>query len=168
MVKCIDCGFLCVTGTSAYYPVSVPGHPGPSAPVFVEATRGARRDIGLRQRKPLVCFAEEPAYAQETSGADSSVDSTISKERCCNAYEQYVLGHSPKEHVEMRLLERQKKREDKRDSRQQLHQWGQLVVMLATVAAILVAAWVRPAPKVEIPPIEITLYEPVASDSEAE
>ena len=151
MVKCKECGFLSVTGGVAYY-LSV-GDPAPSKPVFLEATRKARGNLSyIGGNGEFVCFAEESQYIQEASGAQVNLLDVFEKERCCDSFTEYVLGHDPKEHVAMRL-------QDERDTRQKGFQWRQLAIMLATVAAILVAAWLRPTlvevnPTVYVPPVE--------------
>ena len=165
MVKCRNCGLLSIfdPGSRVYSAMDMPGA---DPPEYVEATRRQREEATPRFGS-FVCHADEPAFREEAGTDRPAWADILDRERHCASFMSHVLGFSPKEHVAMRFQEMLREREDRRDREQRRHQWGQLIVMLLTVAAILVAAWIRPASKVEVGPIEVKLPAPTAADSGA-
>ncbi len=184
MVKCKDCGLLALVDAGMRtYPVG-PEYPAARPREYLEvSTRLRRGEASLRLTGEFVCFADEDSFEQDASNKEAegfSWEAVINKERPRDSFYEYVLGYSPKEHVGMRFEEMLREREDQRDQDQRDWQAREsrsnkrfrvyeILLVAATVGAIIGTAWIRPAAKVEMAPIpiEITLHEPVASDSGA-
>lgn len=128
MVKCTNCGLLCVTGERKIsYPamglvVKTPVEfPAPAPPSYVEFPRKNRKSGGGPQMGTpwdVICFAEEPQWAAEVEATGGEKRTVMERDRECDSFIEYVLGHGPKEHVMLKLQRRLEEREDARDKAQ--------------------------------------------------
>lgn len=84
-------------------------------PLCFLAVHDIRGEIEVERGKSGTERVDDPA----------TVLNVISKERTCSGYTEWKHGMSPKEHMQMHLLEEQRKREDKRDDAQR--EWQRMV-----------------------------------------
>lgn len=120
--KCRDCGFFSITGWRNQRIRDLSDAPAPQPPVYNEATREARENLhtGLGFTGKFICFAGERQWEDDTKDITEpdGYREVLDKERYCDSFYPYVLGHSPKEHAMLKLQERLEAREDRRDQTQ--------------------------------------------------
>lgn len=113
-VKCKDCGYLAWRHRNTWELIEVDlEHREGTADSL--PSMAIRKEIVMSQE---VCFcAAHDLRAEELSPAKSQ-EAVIWKDRVCTSYTKWCPGLSPKEHMQMHLLEEQRKREDERDAAQ--------------------------------------------------
>ncbi len=182
-VKCKDCGFLAFRRKESMELVAVD-------PSFRENPDMAARGRHAHYSSVPVCFVAESDIEDELSGckiiSTKSVGEVISKERECGGYTSVIHGLSPREHLQMQLLEEQRKREDVRDNavkkreddrdraQARANMWNTLIG--ATIAAFGLPLWLwmmnslyRPAhPSNETPRTATAAQETPAATSSSE
>ena len=121
-VKCVSCGFLSrrseLRPPDSFRTDYIPPE---QQPEYLEVTKEQRnfrepaeRIIG--ERAWFECLAAAYDLGNEKHGPnDLAWKDVINADRECSAFMEYVLGHTPKEHVVLRLQEKQEAREDARD-----------------------------------------------------
>jgi hypothetical protein len=111
-VKCKDCGFL------AFKYLKSGKLTGVDAPFREKPNMNERGRFRRFSGRP-VCFVAATDMDEEIgmSGPkdEIAIPEVISKERECGGYTSVIHGLSPREHLQMQLMEEQKKREDERD-----------------------------------------------------
>lgn len=114
-VKCQECGFLAWRNMHTREMIEV-DHDYREKPDMSPTVLSAKFE-GLP-----ICYLSAQNIRKElpanNPGSPSSVLEVISKGRTCESYAEWKPGLSPKEHLQMRLLEETRKREDDRDRAQ--------------------------------------------------
>lgn len=142
MVQCKDCGFLSAVFHGKHVEVT-------------ETTRETLEENTLHPR----CFVRAAKFdchgEVDSSGhtAPGSYALDLVSERVCDSFREWEQGFSPKEHVDMRMMERQEKREDARDAaaksrednRDRAQLWMHIIELLVIgllVPAVMIVAQV--------------------------
>jgi hypothetical protein len=109
------------------------------------------------------------------TGKDEAA-AVITKERNCEKFTELMPGLSPKEHIDMNLLEMQKAREDRRDLQQhdwhrddiRMRNWHFFYILMAAIISPFLAVvllpriFAAPIPHVEVkvPPAQVVVVAP--------
>lgn len=132
--KCAECGYLAIrTGGE-----------------FAEVSEDVRDSFPYATAKPC-CFVRQQQMVEEVRLVETNehgkfdmwrFTNIINRDRVCDAFREWDQGFSPKEHVEMGMMERQEKREDSRDRRARRHSITELIIIGVIVPAAMIAAQV--------------------------
>ena len=172
MVKCTDCGFLCerAPGTGVVSPLS---RPAGTQPEYLEIPIEARRQARTAHGGWFECFAAEHDLGNEQTDEGLTAQEVVLRSRECSQFMDYVLGHTPKEHVMLRYQERLLEREDVRLKDQQVWQRGERrfdrvtrIIELTLIAGAAIAAAIAIVVSVlNDPEIHVNLSDSLTPDT---
>lgn len=137
-VRCAKCGLLGVREKSSGRIVEV-----------TETGReyGQESPTRIRENRigPFLCCAQVQRFPEQQSEAKLLLD----EERNCDRFVAWQTGFLPKEHIDMNILEENRRWQEKRDARTI---WVNFLFLLATAAAALAAWWSATHPTVIVIP----------------
>jgi hypothetical protein len=139
MVKCIDCGYLTLRRNSTRELVEVEAEIRDTGEIPKD--HYGPRDIQPLYDPPLICFRNKFKLYEEQNavtgvGPAGRILAVINKERPCDKFKKWVQGFTPKQHVEMDLIERQQASIDRKDRRDWWWRIFELFVMAVIVTAV--------------------------------
>lgn len=110
-LKCCDCGFLAIQDKGSRDYQTTADIPFVSEPTYAETPRQIRDSGRVGIFRGLTCFMDEPQWSNESKllprrkedSAALDYSTVIQKERDCESAREYLIGFSPKEHLQMRV-----------------------------------------------------------------